>query len=148
MADAIVIVPFAPGDRDDWQRLAEGYKAFYATPTASAEYDAAWARLLDDEAVHGLGAKVDGRLVGIVHFLFHATVWAERTCYLQDLFTDEAARGRGVARALIEAVAHEASEREATRMYWLTQAHNATARALYDRVAVHRGFIRYDYPLA
>ncbi|MGY4517206.1 GNAT family N-acetyltransferase [Lysobacter sp. HA18] len=148
MEDAVVIAPFTADDRDDWQRLAEGYKAFYATPTTPAEYDAAWARLLEDNAVHGLGAKLDGRLVGIVHYLFHPTVWAERTCYLQDLFTDEAARGRGVARALIQAVADDAGSRDATRLYWLTQAHNTTARALYDRIAEHRGFIRYEYPLA
>ncbi len=53
----------------------------------------------------------------------------------------------GVARALIEAVARISKERGATRFYWLTQEHNATGRALYDKVAKFNGFIRYDYPL-
>ena len=142
-----VVSPLVAADRAAWQPLAEGYKAFYATPTRMDEYDAAWARLMASTAVHGLGARIDGRLVGIVHYLFHASTWAERVCYLQDLYTDEAARGRGVARALIDAVAREARDAGATRLYWLTQSHNATARALYDRVAEHRGFIRYDYPV-
>ncbi|WP_208108755.1 GNAT family N-acetyltransferase [Cognatilysobacter terrigena] len=147
MSAAPIVAPLRPADRDDWQRLAEGYKAFYATPTTPAEYNAAWQRLMDGDIVHGLGARLDGRLVGIGHYLFHASTWADRVCYLQDLFTDEAARGRGVARALIEAVADDTRARGAARLYWLTQSHNATARALYDRFAEHRGFIRYDHRL-
>ena len=49
------------------------------------------------------------------------------------LFTDETARGQGVARALIDAVAAEARRRGASRYYWQTRQDNARARALYDR---------------
>jgi GNAT superfamily N-acetyltransferase len=73
--------------------------------------------------------------------------WHDTVCYLQDLFVDPRLRGRGVARALIEAVAGAARERGAERLYWHTQDHNAVARALYDKVAKHNHFIRYDYPL-
>ena len=83
-----------------------------------------------------------------MHYLFHTGTWARDACYLQDLYTDPAARGQGVARALIEAVAQAARQRGATRLYWLTQDHNSTARALYDKVAAFKGFIRYDYPLS
>jgi GNAT superfamily N-acetyltransferase len=134
-------------DRAAWGRLAAGYKAFYNTPTTEAEYDEAWRRLRADDGVHGLGARLDGQLVGITHYLFHTSTWARDNLYLQDLFTDEALRGRGVARALIDAVAAVARERRVARMYWLTQDTNRTARALYDKVAVFKGFLRYDYPL-
>jgi GNAT superfamily N-acetyltransferase len=141
------IAPLQPDDRAAWEILARGYKAFYNTPTTDAEYDTTWKRLLAQDGVYGLGAWVDGRLVGIAHYLFHTAVWATTNCYLQDLFTLQAARGKGVARALIEAVAEQARERKASRYYWLTQDHNATARVLYDKVGKHHGFIRYDYPL-
>lgn len=142
------IAPLRPADRAGWQPLAEGYKRFYNTPTTPAEYDECWRRLMAEDGVHGLGGFVEGRLVGIAHYLFHTSAWARDNCYLQDLFVAEEARGQGVAAALIEAVAQAAKARGAARTYWLTQDTNTRARALYDRVAQHKGFIRYDYPMS
>lgn len=143
----ITIDRLRPDDRAAWGRLAAGYKAFYNTPTTEAEYDEAWRRLQADDGVHAFGARIDGQLVGIVHYLFHTSTWAKDNLYLQDLFTDASVRGRGVARALIEAVAGVARERQVARLYWLTQETNRTARTLYDKLAVFKGFIRYDHPL-
>jgi GNAT superfamily N-acetyltransferase len=137
--------PLRPEDRAAWEVLARGYKAFYETPVPVEGYAETWRRLLGPEDVHGVGARLDGRLVGIAHYLFHATIWQPDHCYLQDLFVDEAVRGRGAARALIEHVAARARGREAARLYWTTKEDNATARALYDKVARFSGFIRYDY---
>jgi ribosomal protein S18 acetylase RimI-like enzyme len=141
------VAPLGAGDRARWEVLARGYKAFYETTLDAADYERAWQRLAADDDVHVLGARLDGTLVGIAHYFFHPTVWMADSCHLQDLFVDAATRGRGVARALIEGVAAAARERGAARLYWHTRASNATARALYDKVARHDGFIRYDHPL-
>ncbi|MBM3534408.1 MAG: GNAT family N-acetyltransferase [Alphaproteobacteria bacterium] len=141
------IARLRPEDRARWEGLARGYKAFYKTEIPDSDYEKAWARLMKGEDIHAFGAHAGGRLVGITHYFFHAHVWMGDVCYLQDLFTDEAARGKGVARALIEAVAKDARARRATRLYWLTQEDNTRARALYDKLAKYNGFIRYDYPL-
>lgn len=145
------IAPLRPEDRAGWETLARGYKAFYETPITDAELDTAWRRLLGDErnsdAVFGLAAHAEGRVVGITHYLFHTSTWTPRVCYLQDLFTLPEMRGQGVARALIAAVGDAARAGEATRCYWLTHETNATARRLYDRVARYQGFIRYELPL-
>lgn len=98
-------------DRADWEVLARGYKAFYRTAVPDQGYEQAWQRLRRGTEVHGIGAWSDGKLVGIAHYLFHATLWMEDSCYLQDLFVDEAARGQGVARKLIEEVADASRER-------------------------------------
>lgn len=143
----IDVMPLRAEDRARWEALARGYKAFYRTDVPDAGYDETWRRLNGDEGLFGLGAHLDGRLVGITHYLFHKSVWMADVCYLQDLFTDQAVRGRGVARALIEAVAADARLRGAPRLYWLTQEDNARGRALYDKVARYNGFIRYDYPI-
>jgi GNAT superfamily N-acetyltransferase len=141
------IAPLSSEDRAAWETLARGYKAFYKTPTSDEEFDAAWNRLLRKDGILGLGAKVDERLVGIAHYLFHTSTWAPKVGYLQDLFTAPEARGQGVGRALIEAIAQEARRQGATRYYLHTQEHNAVARALYDKVGKHNGFIRYELSL-
>jgi GNAT superfamily N-acetyltransferase len=143
----IVITPLKSSDRMRWEVLARGYKSFYETPTTDEEYQQAWQRLMADDVVHGLCASVDGQLVGIAHYLFHGSVWADTNCYLQDLFTDPKVRRSGVGSTLIREVAARARARGASRYYWLTKETNAPARAVYDRVAQHLGFIRYDFPL-
>jgi GNAT superfamily N-acetyltransferase len=141
------VAALQPDDRTSWEALARGYKEFYKTATSDEEFGTAWNRLMQQDGVFGLAAKIDGRLVGIAHFLFHTSIWADKVCYLQDLFTAHEMRGRGVARALIEAVAQVARERGAKRYYWLTQEHNAVARVLYNKVGKYNGFIRYDFSL-
>ena len=141
------IAPLAPADRAEWEKLARGYKAFYRTEIPAEDYERTWQALLAGERVHGLGARLDGRLAGIAHYLFHAQTWSPDCCYLQDLYTAEDARGRGVATALIEEVAEEARKRGAIKYYWLTKEDNREARKLYDRIARWKGFLRYDYEL-
>jgi GNAT superfamily N-acetyltransferase len=147
----LTIQPLRPQDRAAWGRLAAGYKAFYNTPTTEAEYEQTWQRLTTKKGALALGAYHGDKLVGITHYLFHTSPWGENphfACYLQDLFTDPACRGQGVARALIEAVAVQARQHQSQRLYWTTQDHNHTARLLYDKVAAYKGFLRYDYALA
>ena len=131
-------------DRSAWEPLARGYKAFYATEVDDAGYDAAWRRLRAGPPMLALGAWRQDQLLGIAHGVFHASAWADEVCYLQDLFTGPEARGQGVAAALIQALARHARLRGCARLYWQTHETNARARALYDRVAQHHGFIRYD----
>lgn len=142
------IGPLRQQDRPGWDILARGYKTFYQAVLPDEAYDHTWRALMDGQGLYGLAARLDGKVVGIAHYLFHAMFWQVDACYLQDLFVDEAARGQGVARALIERVARVASERKASRLYWTTQEDNAQARTLYDKVARFNGFIRYDYSLA
>ncbi|MDB5417196.1 MAG: GCN5-related N-acetyltransferase [Phenylobacterium sp.] len=145
----LVVRPVAPGDYDQWLPLWDGYNAFYerAGPTALPLDITAmtWARFFDAyEPVHCLVAESDGRLVGIVHYLFHRSTTAiGPTCYLQDLFTAAEVRGRGVGRALIEAVYGAAKQAGCARVYWLTHETNATAMRLYDQVAERSGFLVY-----
>jgi GNAT superfamily N-acetyltransferase len=144
----IVVAPIEPADRASWEALARGCKAFYQTPTPDEGYEQTWRSLQDaGSGFHGLGAYLDGALVGIAHYLIHPSFWYGDACYLQDLFVAETARGHGAARALIEHIAETARNSGATRLYWTTKEDNHRARLLYDKVARFNGFIRYDYPL-
>jgi GNAT superfamily N-acetyltransferase len=141
--------PVRQDEFDAWLPLWDGYNAFYDRhgPTALPDQitRTTWARFFDAyEPMHALVAERDGKLIGLVHYLFHrSTTLLGPTCYLQDLFTAESARGQGVGRVLIEAVYARAQEGGASRVYWLTQEHNRTARQLYDQVATETGFVVY-----
>jgi GNAT superfamily N-acetyltransferase len=142
---SVEIRPLAPADRAAWEPLWAGYQAFYQTQIPAATTDSTWARFHDPSApMFALGAFRDGQLLGIVHYLFHASTWTTGPyCYLQDLFTSAEARGQGVGRALIEAVAQAAQDAGASRVYWLTHETNAQAMVLYDQVATRSGFVQY-----
>src|SRR5215469_1967434 len=141
------IGPLTAADRADWEVLFRGYIAFYKRTLPQQMYDRAWNEFQAGTRMRALCARVDGRVVGIVHFLVHANTTARDVCYLQDLFTAEGMRGRGVARALIAAVVDWARGQHCARVYWMTQDSNAQARILYDKVAENRGFIRYQIEL-
>ncbi|MHC4055008.1 GNAT family N-acetyltransferase [Bradyrhizobium sp. 25ACV] len=136
-------------DYDQWLPLWDGYNAFYGRsgPTALAGEITAmtWQRFFDAyEPVHGLVAESGGKLLGMTNYLFHRSTTAiEPSCYLQDLFTLEAARGKGVASALIHGVYERAKLAGSPRVYWQTHETNLTAQRLYDKVAERSGFIVY-----
>lgn len=140
------IRPLAATDRSEWGQLWQGYLRFYESDVPADVTALTWQRILDPEApIHAFcAATPDGKLLGIVHYLFHPVTWAAGPrCYLEDLFTAPEARGKGVARALIEAVYAAADQRGADQVYWLTQEFNTTARRLYDQVAKATPFIKY-----
>ncbi|MGR3494294.1 N-acetyltransferase family protein [Citreimonas sp.] len=148
-AAAPIVRPLTPQDAAAWRALWTDYLAFYETVLDETVKDATFARLLDpaEPAMNALVAEVDGRPVGLVHYIFHRHCWrVEDVCYLQDLFTAPEARGRGVARALIEAVYDRAGQAGSPQVYWMTQDFNHTARALYDKVARLTPFIKYQHP--
>jgi len=145
----LTIRPLDPADRPAWEVLWRGYQVFYKTDLPDVVTETTWTRFFaPDEPVHALVAEADGVLLGLVHYLFHRNTWmVEPVCYLQDLFTAEAARGRGVGRGLIEAVYAAAAQAGCSRVYWMTHETNAQAMRLYDQVAEKSGFLQYRKPL-
>ena len=91
----IVIRELKTEDFNEWLEPAIGYKEFYNTPTTHDEFLSTWERILARRDVFALVAVMEGKVVGIAHYLFHATVWQSDSCYLQDLFTRDGARGNG-----------------------------------------------------
>jgi GNAT superfamily N-acetyltransferase len=136
-------------DFDQWTPLWDGYNAFYGrsgdTALAPLVTQTTWSRFLDEyEPMHALVAERAGRLIGLVHFIYHRdTTTVVPICYLRDLYTAPDVRGQGVARALIHAVYDRAKSAGALRVYWLTHETNTTAMRLYDQLAEKSGFLQY-----
>ena len=153
MTEPISIRSISQEDQTQWRPLWDGYNAFYGragnTVLPEAITQATWDRFHNQtEPVHALVAVEGTLVVGLVHYLFHrSTTRLNEVCYLQDLFTRPSHRGLRIAPKLIEAVYAAAREAGSSRVYWQTQATNASGRALYDKVAHHAGFIVYSHEL-
>ena len=149
MSSDLIIRTVTPQDYAQWLPLWDGYNAFYgragATALAPEITRTTWARFFDAyEPVHALVAARGDELLGLTHYLFHRSTTAiGPNCYLQDLFTGEAVRGKGVGRALIDGVYRRAELAGCLRVYWHTHETNHTAMRLYDDVAEHSGFVVY-----
>lgn len=149
MSDQIIIREIEKQDLAEWTPLWDGYNAFYGrsgeTALAPEITKMTWSRFFDAyEPVHAMVAERSGKLLGLVHFLYHrSTTQIAPTCYLQDLFTADEARGHGVGRALINAVYERAKAAGISRVYWQTRETNFTAMQLYDKVAEKLGFVIY-----
>lgn len=149
MTATLEVRPVTPADYDAWLPLWDGYNRFYGRfgPTALPESitRTTWSRFFDGiEPMHALVALRGGRIVGLVHYIFHrSTTLDGPICYLQDLFTVETERGTGVGRALIEGVYAAAKAANSARAYWHTHETNHTAMRLYDGVADKPGFVMY-----
>jgi GNAT superfamily N-acetyltransferase len=80
-------------------------------------------------------AELDGRPVGFaLHFISFSTFLARPGIYLEDLFVIPEARGRGIGKALLSAVAAEAVRRDCGRLEWAVLDWNSPAIAFYRSV--------------
>lgn len=149
MTRKFLVRPVATLDYEQWLPLWTAYNEFYGRVGATAlpqQLSAmTWSRFFDpDEPVWALVAEAEGKIIGFAHYLFHrSTISTTNVCYLQDLFTAEAARGKGAATALIEGVYDAAKAAMSSRVYWQTHELNDVARRLYDKLAERSGFIVY-----
>jgi GNAT superfamily N-acetyltransferase len=149
MSNLLSVRFVVPEDLNQWLVLWEGYNSFYgrsgSTALPPSITQTTWTRFFDaDEPIYCLVAESEGRLVGITHYILHrSTIAIEPTCYLQDLFTIESSRGKGVGKALITAVYAQAKIVRSARVYWHTHETNAVAMKLYDKVSERSGFVVY-----
>jgi GNAT superfamily N-acetyltransferase len=132
-------------DKSSWLVLWRGYLEFYETDIPIEQTELTWSRLLDSEFnMHGLVIE-DGEVIsGIVHYSFQNSTWSPNGhCYLEDLFVAPSIRGKGLGRALIDAVYDIAVKNGCSRLYWTTDATNESARKLYDSYTKESGKIQY-----
>ena len=144
---SVRVRPLESRDKPVWLILFKGYIEFYQATVPEDVIETLWQRLMRGlEGFHSALVAVDDAdsPIGFAHILLHRSTWSNgHYCYLEDLFVDPAQRGKGIGRALIEAVYAHADAQGCSRTYWMTQETNATARALYDRVASKSPFVQY-----
>jgi GNAT superfamily N-acetyltransferase len=131
------IRPAHPGDETDILRLIKALAGYEREPDAvETTAEGLRAHLFNDHPrVFAHVAEQDGRVVGIaVWFLSFSTWTGTHGIYLEDLFVEPAARGGGVARDLLRALAAEAKARGCARMDWAVLDWNEPAKGFYRRL--------------
>ena len=109
--NAVTIESAEQKDYASWLPLWINYQTFYRTKISDEVTKLTWERFLTpNEPVYCAVAKYDGKIVGLVHYLFHRSTWAESNyCYLEDLFVSEDVRGQHIGKQLIEYVQQQAN---------------------------------------
>jgi GNAT superfamily N-acetyltransferase len=146
----MIVRALQAADRAAWERLYEGYAAFYKVSQTPEMRATVWGWIHDPACeVEGLAAvDAGGKLIGITHFRpFRRPLSGTVGGFLDDLFVDPDARGSGAAQALIAAVEAVGRARGWTVIRWITAADNARARVVYDRVAQATPWVTYDIKL-
>jgi len=136
-------------DEAEWRRLWAEYLQFYKVRLDDKITDYTWMRLRERRPqIIGRVAEDRGRLIGFSISIVHEGTWIlTPTCYLEDLYVEPSARGRGVGSALIQDLVQLGLSANWSRIYWHTRAENSVARRVYDRFVKPDGFIRYTITL-
>ena len=145
----ISIRPIAPGDKERWLVLWQGYLDFYKTAVPAEQTERTWTRIMDPEFnMKCAVAELDGKVVGFTTYNLQNSTWSPNGhCYLEDLFVDSEVRGSGAGRTLIDYVKAFALEMKCSRLYWNTDADNDVARGLYDTYVLESGKRQYRVQL-
>ncbi len=142
----MIVRPVTAKDRSAWDALYHAYANFYEVPQTPEMRARVWGWLTDpDHEVSGFVADDNDVLQGFAHVRVFARPLAAATgVYLDDLFVAPAARGSGVAPALLKSVKSFATDGGHSVVRWITAQDNARARGLYDKHAVATQWVTYD----
>jgi GNAT superfamily N-acetyltransferase len=140
----------APKDEQRWYAMFAALVATGPEPCAADAPGYVWdcVSAADHPMRLLIAADAGDDAVGFLLYLTHPYSWSRRPiAYLLDLYVERAKRGRGIGRALIERLAELGHEAGWLKIYWMTQADNDKAHALYGKLAHRSPLVRYDLPL-
>jgi GNAT superfamily N-acetyltransferase len=134
---SVVIRRAAPEDSADIAEMIHGLAEFERAleQCTVTETQISTALFGGPPAVHGHVAEVDGEIAAMALWYLSFSTWdGVAGIYLEDLFVRQGFRRRGLARALLAALAGECLDNGYTRLSWAVLNWNANAIALYDEI--------------
>jgi GNAT superfamily N-acetyltransferase len=132
------IRPARPGDEADIVAMIHELALFERAPEECTVTESQISAALfgDDAIASCLVAEADGHAAAMALWFRNFSTWdGVAGVHLEDLFVRERFRRRGLARALLAALARECVEKHYTRLSWAVLDWNLDAIALYDAVA-------------
>jgi GNAT superfamily N-acetyltransferase len=150
LADGVEVRPARLDEIEEMLPLIRAYCEFYETEPDDEGLRKMFETLTSDASQGAVFIARDaGRAVGFATLDWKwSSLKAARIGYLEDLFVDPEARGRGIADALIEVCAERCRELGMPAMEWLTATDNHRAQQVYNRTgAVADTYMEYDLEL-
>jgi GNAT superfamily N-acetyltransferase len=150
LAEGVEIRPARTDEIEEMLPLIRAYCEFYETEPDDDGLREMFRTLVAEPSQGAVFiARDGGRAVGFATLDWKwSSLKAARIGYLEDLFVDPEARGKGIADALIETCADRCRELGMPALEWATAPDNHRAQKVYDRTgAVSEPFIEYDLEL-
>ncbi len=152
LADGYTIRQATEADVAEVLPLVRAYTDFYETQPTDEGLEGMCRALIADPAGEGpllVGIGPDGRIAGFAGMRWKwSSLRGAKIGFLEDLFVDPAARGSGLADALLLACAERSREIGAPILAWETMPDNLRAQAVYNRVgAVAETILEYELEL-
>jgi GNAT superfamily N-acetyltransferase len=149
-AEGVEIRPAQADEIEEMLPLIRAYCEFYETEPDDEGLRKMFETLITDPSQGAVFIARDGsRPVGFATLDWKwSSLKAARIGYLEDIFVDPEARGRGIAEALIEVCADRCRELGMPAMEWLTAPDNHRAQKVYNRTgAASDTYVEYDLEL-
>jgi GNAT superfamily N-acetyltransferase len=150
LAEGVEIRPARVEEIGEMLPLIRAYCEFYETEPDDEGLRRMFETLIGEPSQGAVFiARADGRAVGFATLDWKwSSLKAARIGYLEDLFVDPEARGKGIADALIEVCAERCRELGMPAMEWLTAPDNRRAQQVYNRTgAESETYLEYDLEL-
>ena len=135
-----------PNDFPEWLALWNANNMGYKDEAVTTQ---TWARLLDNSStVNALVAEDTGALIGLLQYVIHPTTGSlTDICYMQDVFVAPEKRGKGIAKKMIKELERLGRQEKWSRIYWLAEADNEAAQALYKNLGQKMDFTLHILPI-
>jgi GNAT superfamily N-acetyltransferase len=150
LAEGVEIRPAREDEIEEMLPLIRAYCDFYETEPQDEGLRTMFRTLINDPSQGAVFIARDaGSAVGFASLDWKwSSLKAARIGFLEDLFVDPAARGKGIADALIEACAARCRELGMPALQWETQPDNNRAQQVYNRTGAESELLlEYDLRL-
>ena len=124
-------------DKEEWEKLYQGYADFYKVEITEKILNTVWNWLHDTKhELNGLVFEVDKNIVAIAHYRrMPSPLRGKNIGFLDDLYVHPEFRGRKIAEEIINKLNDISKEQGWGLIRWITRNDNHSAKSLYDRVA-------------
>jgi ribosomal protein S18 acetylase RimI-like enzyme len=149
-AEGVEVRPARTDEIEEMLPLIRAYCEFYETEPDDQGLRSMFKTLISEPSQGAvIIARDGGKAVGFATLDWKwSSLKAARIGYLEDLFVDPEARGRGIADALIEICAERCRELGMPALEWLTAPDNHRAQKVYNRTGAESGtYMEYDLEL-